>query len=301
MSNIINEIKKEFNFQIDNFNLNEINNLCKLINSSKGNIYFTGVGKSGNIAKHCCDLLKSISYLCFYLDLLNLTHGDIGTMSEKDIIIMFSNSGNTHELISIIPLLKKIGVKTIGICCNKNSKFKQLCDFIITTPFEQEISGNINKIPTNSVMSHLIFSNILVSILKTNISLDKYKENHIAGTIGKNLLKIKDCLKTEYPKIIIKNKSVKLNDIFLEMTTKKIGCCFFQSDNNDLYGILTDGDIRKLLISNSKLDTIELSDINKNFEFESDLNKYLIDCKNQRYIPILKEKKIIGIIRNNKK
>ena len=301
MENILSEIKEEFNFQINNFNVKEITNLSKIIHSVTGNIYFSGVGKSGNIAKHCCDLLKCISYSCFFFDLLNSTHGNIGTMKNNDIIIMFSNSGNTYELINVIPLFKKIGIKTIGICCNTKSRFKELCDLTIITPLKKEISGNIDKIPTNSVMSHLIFCNILVSPLKKNISLDKYKENHISGNIGRNLLKIKDCLIYDYPKIIIKNNTIKLNDIFLEMTTKRIGCCFFEKENKELIGILTDGDIRKLLIFNPKLESITLSNINKEFEFETDLNKYLTDCKNQRYIPILKEKKIIGIIRNNKK
>ena len=105
---------------------------------------------------------------------------------------MFSNSGNTTEIINIIPIFKNIGLKTVGICCNEISKFKELCDIIIITPFNNEISGVINKIPTNSCMSHLIFCNILVSLLKNNISLDKYKENHLSGNIGKNLLKVKD-------------------------------------------------------------------------------------------------------------
>ena len=80
MSEILSEIKEEFNFQINNFNVKEITNLSKIIHSVTGNIYFSGVGKSGNIAKHCCDLLKCISYPCFYLDLLNSTHGNIGTI-----------------------------------------------------------------------------------------------------------------------------------------------------------------------------------------------------------------------------
>ena len=99
----------------------------------------------------------------------------------------------------------------------------------------------------------------------------------------------------------MKNKSIKLNDIFLEMTTKRIGCCFFERENKELCGILTDGDIRILLINNPELKLITITDINMDFEYETDVNKYLINCKNQRYIPILKQKKIIGIIRNNKK
>jgi YrbI family 3-deoxy-D-manno-octulosonate 8-phosphate phosphatase len=188
---IIDEIKKEFNYQIDNFNLKKINNVCEIIKNIEGNIYFCGVGKSGNIAKHCCDLLKCISFPSFYLDVLNSTHGDIGTLTNKDIILIFSNSGNTLEIVNIIPLFKNIGIKTVGICCNEISTFKDLCDIVIVTPFKNEIGGVINKIPTNSCMSHLIFSNILVSLLKNNISLNKYIKNHLSGNIGNILLKVK--------------------------------------------------------------------------------------------------------------
>tara|TARA_B100000401_G_scaffold435621_1_gene377643 strand:- start:2705 stop:4063 length:1359 start_codon:yes stop_codon:yes gene_type:complete len=293
---IIYEIKKEFNYQINNFNLNEIIELSKIIKNIDGNIYFCGIGKSGNIAKHCCDLLKCISLPSFYLDILNSTHGDIGTLTNKDIILMFSNSGNTKELVDIIPLFKNIGIKIIGICCNQNSKFKELSYINIITPFKSEISGEINKIPTNSCMSHLIFSNILVSILKKNISLEQYKENHFAGNIGKNLLKVKDVLIKEYPKIILKDK-ININNILLEMTKYKIGCCFFVNNENNFIGIITDGDIRRLLLTN-KLQDINIKNINKKYYSIEDDNKYLSEINYKSiFIPVLKNNKILGIFR----
>lgn len=292
------EIKDEFNYQINNFNIKDIENLANEISTTTGNVYFCGVGKSGNIAKHCCDLLKCISIRCFFFDILNSTHGDIGVLNNNDIILMFSNSGNTNEIIELLPLFKKIGIKTIGICCNKESKFKELSDITIITPFRQEISGEINKIPTNSYMSHLLFSNILVSLLKKNISLDMYKENHSSGNIGRKLLKIKDCIITEYPKIIL-DKDIEINTLFFEMTKYLIGYCFLIDKNENLLGILTDGDIRRLLLQYPKKKEINLDDINKNYYFETDINKYIVSCKKYCYIPILKDNKIIGIINYN--
>lgn len=303
MENVISEINKEFNYQIEEYknNKEDIAKLSDIINQSSNNIYFCGIGKSGNMAKHCSDLLKSINYPSFYLELINLNHGDIGTLKINDIIIIFSNSGNTNELLNLIPLFKNKNVKTIGICNNKDSKFNLVCDITFTLPFKNEISGDIDKIPTNSVMSQLIFINILVSFLKKNIDVNKYKLNHLGGDIGRRLLKIKDCLILDYPKIIIDKSSISLTSIFLEMTTKRIGCCFFEKKKKNLFGILTDGDIRKLLIKKPNLNYIELNDINTNFSYESDTNKYMNDCLNQRYIPILENKNIIGIIVNNYK
>lgn len=297
---ITDEIKKEFNYQIENFNLEKINNLCEIIKNIEGNIYFCGVGKSGNIAKHCCDLLKCISFPSFYLDILNSTHGDIGTLTNKDIILMFSNSGNTTEINNIIPILKNIGIKTVGICCKEQSKFKELCDFNIILPFKNEITGTIDKIPTNSCMSQLTFCNILVSLLKNNISLDKYKENHLSGNIGKKLFKVKDIFIKEYPKIIMNdiNENIEINKVLLEMTKYKIGCCFFTDTEDNLLGILTDGDIRRLLLI-MDYKYININNINKNYYYIEDLEKYVFEINYNycNYIPIIEKTKIIGIIR----
>jgi arabinose-5-phosphate isomerase len=212
---------------------------------------------------------------------------------------MFSNSGNTKELLNIIPILQNIGLKIIGICCNDKSEFTRLCDTAIVLPFNKEIGGNIDKIPTNSIMSQLIFCNLLVSILKDNIDIDTYKDNHLSGNIGIDLLQIKDVLKTEYPKIIINlNDSIELNEILLEMTQYKIGCCFFVNNDNELFGILTDGDIRKLLIKN-KVEYITMNHINDNYYYEIDKNKFIFSCKKYNYIPLLKNKILEGFFSNN--
>ena len=299
-NNIIKEIKNEFLYQIKNFNIEEINNLGKLINDCNGNIYFCGVGKSGNIAKHCCDLLKCISIKAFYFDLLNSTHGDIGTLKNNDIILMFSNSGNTIELVNLIPLFKEIGIKVVGICCNKDSKFNEYCDNIIVTPYQKEISGVIDKIPTNSFMSHLLFSNILVSLLKNRIDLNSYRQNHLSGNIGKNLLKVKDLLIKEYPKFIINNNkfNININIILLKMTEYKIGYCFFVTNDKKLIGILTDHDTRKLIISGKN--NIQINNINRNYQYIDNVNIYIKDLNKSKFIlPVIEKNIFKGIIINN--
>ena len=300
-NDIISFIKKEVNYQLDNFNIEDIENFCKLILevNKNNNIYLTGVGKSENIAKHCCELLKSISIKSFFINPINLLHGDIGTIMKDDLIILFSNSGNTKELISIIPFLKARECKVCGICCNKNSKFKDECDIVLVTPFKKENYGEIDYIPTNSSISHLLFTNILVFKLieLSKISLIKYKNNHPAGNIGSHLKTINDIIiKDNYPKIIFNDK-IELKDILLQMTKYRIACCLFSNKNNEIIGILTDYDIRKLLLINSSLKYIKLDEINKDYYYESDLNKYLNQCeKKYKYCPILNNKKIIGLV-----
>jgi arabinose-5-phosphate isomerase len=292
--NIIKEIKNEAIYQLNNFNINEINKIVKLLSECSSNIYMTGIGKSENIANHFCNLLKSISINCFNLNAINALHGDIGTVKENDLIFLFSKSGNTNELIQLIPFLKERKCYIIGICCDNNSHFLSLCDQTFKLPFNNEIDGEINKIPTNSYMSQLFFSNIIVSILKNKVDINRYKNNHPAGTIGKNLRKIKDCIISDFPKILI-NIDTKLYDVLLEMTKYKIGCCFFVNDDNELIGILTDGDIRRLLLKDENKKIININDINKSYYYEENLDKFIYECK-KGYIPIIINNKLIGII-----
>ena len=294
----VSQIKNECLFQLNNTNLKDIEKIKnKILEVNKmNNIYLTGIGKSENIAIHTCNLLKSLSLKCFYLNTTNSTHGDIGTLQENDLIILFSKSGNTKELINIIPFLKTKKVIIFGICCNKNSDFLKLCDETVILPFKKEIDCNINSIPTNSYMSFLFFTNILASSLSENLSIDNYRYNHPAGNIGKNLLKISDALVYEFPKIILKER-VDLNTILLKMTQLKIGCCFFVDENDILLGIMTDGDVRRILLEKSDIKYVSVNDINTKFYYETDKNKFVKDCKKIGYIPILENNIILGIIK----
>lgn len=298
---IIDQIKNESLFQLNNFDIDALNNLSKIIlnYNNTNNIYFIGVGKSLNMAQHTCNILKSINISCNILDPLNSMHGDIGCLKKGDLLLCYSKSGNTKELIDIILYIKQKGCYIIGVCCHKDSKFKKLCNSNIVLPFKNEIlnNNNISSIPTNSYMAFVYFTNILTYylILNSKLTLENYKINHPAGNIGEKLKKIKEVLIDRYPKIILKEK-VALYEILLKMTQYKLGCCFFVDDNNNLLGLLTDGDIRRKILNNFEMKQISINEINTDFYYETDLNKYLKDCKKIGYIPILQNKKIIGII-----
>ena len=299
--NILKDIKLEMYYQLKNIDINSINMLATKIHNTKttNNIYFCGVGKSENISIHCCNILKSIGINAFNLNILNSTHGDIGSLRENDLILLFSKSGNTNEIIELIPYLKNKCCELIGICCNNNSKFKEICDETIILPFKNEIKCNIDCLPTNSIMSFVFFTNILVFQLCNTLNLQKceYKLNHPAGNIGNSLKQIKDVLITDYPKVIINKTKNDLSNIFLEMTQYKIGCCFFVNNQQELLGILTDGDIRRLLLKTPDLKEISINELNTNFYYETDIHKFVKICKKIGFIPILNNKKIIGIIK----
>ena len=235
---------------------------------------------------------------------MNSTHGDLGCVKNKDIIIFFSKSGNTQEIINKIDLFK---CYKIGICCHIESKFLKYCDYNIVLPFQSEITNtkNINCIPSNSYMSQLFFINILINNLieKSQINLDSYKSNHPAGNIGNNLKIVKDVIINKYPKIIL-NDNIELNKILLEMTQYEIGCCFFVNKNNNLLGVLSDGDIRRILLNNN-IKNITIKNINTKYTFinNSDIyvkdlctNKDFLKYKKAKFIPIIENNILIGII-----
>jgi len=297
---VIKDMKKEMYYQLENINIECINKLAIKINRliTNNNIYLCGVGKSECISIHCCTILKSIGINAFNLNILNSIHGDIGSIKENDLILLFSKSGNTKEIIDLLPYLKQKKCEIIGICCNKNSKFIDLCDDTILLPFISEIKCNVDCLPTNSIMVFIFFINILVYEMCNILKLDKsrYKLNHPAGNIGNSLKQIKDIIITDYPKIELNNTNANLSTIFLEMTKYKMGCSFFVNNNDELLGILTDGDIRRLLLNKSDLKEISMNDLNTNFYYENDDTKYINMLKSYNYIPILNELTIIGIV-----
>lgn len=278
----------------NNYNIDYI--VDKILNSN--NIYTLGVGKSNHIASLFSDLLKSININSFNLNLLNITHGDLGCINKNDLCIFFSKSGNTSEIIDIINLFN---CYKIGVCCNKESKFNNYCDYTLYLPFRDELYNdkNINCIPSNSLLIQTIFVNICIQelIMKSNINKDIYKCNHPAGNIGKNLLKVKDVIINEYPKIVL-NTRIKLNTILLEMTKYNIGCCFFVNDNNNLLGLLSDGDIRRLLLSDSNIE-ININNINRDYKYIDNDDKYInnINDKHSKFLPVIINNKIIGIVK----
>ena len=295
---VIKKIYSELNYNINKLNLNKVGQLADLIKNHKHNIYITGIGKSKNMAIHMSEVLKSVSINSFYLDATSALHGDIGPLDKNDILILFSKSGNTKELMCLMPFLKKREVHTIGITCDEKSKFDNFCDQVINLPMRNELCNTIQSIPTNSCMVQLIFINILIAYISEEFDINKYKNNHPAGTIGKSLKTVGDCLSKEFPLIkIVKNENISLMNVLLEMTKYSIGCCVFVDENNKIIGILLDGDIRRLHLKDITKSTITIEDLNKNYVKETDKNKFIYELeKKHKFIPFVENDIIKGLI-----
>lgn len=300
INEIKNEIKNEINYGIDNLDLDLIIKLKEYIQQIKGNIFISGIGKCEIISIHMINLLKSISYKAFHISIQNSSHGDIGCMDENDICILFSKSGNTQELINFIKNIKLKNIKVITITCNENCKMKELSDFHITLPLNSELTIGIINIPNNSCLIMMTFINLLTKLLE-NIEIDKYKINHLSGNIGDDLKYIEDIMIKDYP-LLIMNESIDIIDIVLEMTNKKIGFLIVNDKNNNIIGVISDGDIRRF-IKNKKLEKIFIHDINKNFFNYTNKKRIFKDIKRTllkyKFIPIIENKKCIGLLCEN--
>jgi len=289
---------------LDNFfntiDITNINLLLKKIKEEKNNnIYFLGVGKSSNIAQQTSDILKSLSYKCFNLDVQKLLHGDIGVVNNN-LIIIYSKSGNTKEIINIIDLLLERNCYLVGVFCNSNNELSKKCHLNIYLPLAQEIDS-FNLIPSMSITLYSIFTNILVENLSFNISLDEYGKNHPAGDIGKKSnLYVQDIMKKKEDCCIMFINNT-LRECIINMTEKRSQCCIFLKDNK-LYGIITDYDIRKYLEENDDIN-ININDIINTtpsyVKCNTRLNNVKHDNKNLSGIPILDNKhNFIGLLNN---
>jgi arabinose-5-phosphate isomerase len=304
-------IQKEYENLIQDFPEYNILRLKKDIITSQNNIYILGVGKSETISLHLTNLLKSIGINAFNLNVLNALHGDIGTLNENDLVIMFSKSGNTFELLELSKFIKKKKCKIWGICCEVESLFNTICNEVVVLPLLKELEGKtIKTLPTNSCLVQIIFSNILTILIEKEISLtlEGYGDNHPAGSIGDKLKKIKDIIIYNFPIINIKDivqdatkKEILLQEVLLQMTQYSIGCCFFINEQKELVGVLSDGDIRRLLLNDMEKKYISINDINTDFYYETDMNKLVSDItliKKKKFIPILSnDMRMIGIIK----
>ena len=262
--------------------------LCKEIHNCKGKLIILGVGKSGHIANKLSATLSSTGTPSFFIHPSEAMHGDIGSVSKKDTVLIISNSGCTAEIIPLLPNLKKIGCKILSLCGNKNSKIYEDSDISINISVNKEACP-LNLAPTSSTTSALVAGDVIAVILMKmrNFKSDDFGKNHPGGRLGKNLnLKVKDIMRKgkDIP-IILKKK--KLKDALIEMTKKNLGCVIINDEKKKVIGFFTDGDLRRSI--NNLLDIHHTA-------IEETMTKKFISCEGNDYaldiLNIMKEKKI---------
>ena len=215
----------------------------------KGKVILTGMGKSGIIARKISSTLASTGTPSFFMHPAEASHGDLGVISKNDAVIVLSNSGNTKEIVSILPAIKLIGAKIIGFSGNKRSRLFELSDYFFDVSVAQEACP-YNIAPTASTTAQLAIGDALaVALLKERNFLEEdFAKLHPGGSIGKKFIKVAELMHNG-EEIPLVRDTVLLKDAILEMNSKRLGLTGVIDENNFLCGIIVDGDLRRAMLS----------------------------------------------------
>ncbi|WP_299226367.1 SIS domain-containing protein [uncultured Psychroserpens sp.] len=252
-------------------------NAVSLIYNSKGRVVITGIGKSAIIANKIVATLNSTGTPSVFMHAADAIHGDLGLILEDDVVICISKSGNTPEIKVLVPLIKNAKNKMIAITGNDNSFLAQQADFILNAYVEQEACPN-NLAPTTSTTAQLVIGDALaVCLLELRgFSSKDFAKYHPGGALGKRLyLRVSDLSSVnEKPKVDL-NTSAK--DVIVEISEKMLGVTAVV-DNNKIAGIITDGDLRRMLTKNEAFIHLTAKDIMSNNPKRIDEDAMAIDA-----------------------
>ncbi len=224
------------------------------LTACNGKVIITGVGKSGLVAQKFAASLTSVGYMAIYLNPLDALHGDIGIVRDGDVVVLISNSGETSELVALLPFFDKRGVNTIGILGRVDSSLGQRCTAVFDASFARDAAPIESVSTPSTAVAIAACDGLLVEcILARNISVEEFALNHPAGAIGRRLtLTVGDVM---IPSNMLQfvSRAAQLPEVIEALTTQAIGAVLVKHDRIDtaLGGIITDGDLRRALRRNS--------------------------------------------------
>lgn len=215
--------------------------------SAKGRIIITGMGKSGHIGKKIAASLASTGTPSFFVHPAEASHGDLGMITEDDVVIAISNSGESKELIDILNYCKRFGIKLISITKNPESSLGKAGDIVLLLPNNGEACP-LGLAPTSSTTATLVLGDILTAglIERKGFTKADFNARHPGGKLGSILQRVSDLMHVgnEMPLL---NEDADMQKVLLEMTSKRLGCVGFTNKDGELTGMLTDGDLRRCL------------------------------------------------------
>ena len=221
---------------------------CEIIFNCQGRVVVIGMGKSGHIGNKIAATLASTGTPSFFVHPGEASHGDLGMITEADVVLALSNSGETSELTSILPVIKRKGIQLISMTGNPKSTLASFANVNLDTSVEKEACP-MNLAPTASTTVSLVMGDaIAVALLDAKgFTEDDFALSHPGGSLGRRLLlKVEDIMHKESDVPVV-STSTKLTDALLEMSQKRLGMTCVVDENGKLCGIFTDGDLRRAL------------------------------------------------------
>ena len=274
----------------------------ELLFKTKGRVVLTGVGKSGLICKKIAATLSSTGTPAFFLHPTDAAHGDLGMVRGEDTVVAVSNSGETEELLSIIPIIKSFGIPVIAITSNPESSLARLSDVVLNLHVKKEACP-LNLAPTTSTTATLALGDALAAALMKlkGFTSSDFKRLHPGGKLGIRLSRVKDLMRKgkEIPAV---SPETPVKEVIYEISSKKLGATLVVDNEKKLIGIITDGDLRRAfergfgLNSKAKEIMTEKPKVINGELFAEEALKIMEENKITVLPVINKEGKVVGIV-----
>ena len=241
--------------QLDHLDAN-FESACEKILTCEGRVIVTGMGKSGHIANKIAATLASTGTPAFFVHPGEASHGDLGMITPKDLVLAISNSGETPEVLTILPIIKRMGIPLIGLASAPDSSLAKLSDVYLNILIEQEACP-MNLAPTASTTTTLAIGDALaIAVLNArDFNEQDFARSHPGGSLGRRLLLYVEDIMHQGDEIPQINQQQSLSDALIEMSTKGLGMTAVIDQDGKLMGVYTDGDLRRTLADNIGLDT----------------------------------------------
>ena len=292
-SNAIIGLKRQIN--------EDFRNTVELMLENKGNLVFSGIGKSAIIAQKIVATMNSTGSSAVFMHAADAIHGDLGIIREGDIVVILSKSGETPEIKMLIPLIKLRGNKIVAMVGNPQSYLAQQADHVLDVSVSDEAIPN-SLAPTSSTTAQLVMGDVLALILMRcrGFSTDDFAKLHPGGALGKQLyLRVRDLyVKNERPEV---GPDDNLTRVIIEMTHKRLGATVV-CDGSKLLGIITDGDLRRMLMNCPDIEHVKASQIMTSDPKTIEEDALVVDALHKMrhnsitQLPVIRDGKYLGII-----
>lgn len=303
---LLSQQKQLLEYFFQNVDASELEKLAEFASCCAGSLFLTGVGKSGAIARKLASTFVSTGTASLYLSPQDALHGDIGNVRARDAVLFLSKSGESEELLNLLPHLKKREVALAALVSAPESRLARAVDLAVFLPLLKEM-GPHELIPTTSCALQLIAGDVIAlrAMEKCGTSLEQFALNHPSGQLGRRLsLRVRDLMLTG-SQIPLVDPGQTLKIALFELTRKRCGCLVVANRARQLLGIFTDGDLRRLL-QNRGTGALEHS-----LEQVMNRNPKVIDADASAYralqemensgpiaeVPVLEESKLIGLLK----
>jgi arabinose-5-phosphate isomerase len=279
----------------------DFQNTVELLLENKGNLVFTGIGKSAIIAQKIVATLNSTGTTAVFMHAADAIHGDLGIVREGDIVVVLSKSGETPEIKVLVPLIKLRGNRIVAMVGNPQSYLAQQADYVLDVSVSDEAMPD-SLAPTSSTTAQLVMGDALALILMKcrGFSTEDFAKFHPGGALGKQLyLRVKDLyVHNERPEV---RPDDNLTRVIIEMTHKRLGATVV-CDGDRLLGIITDGDLRRMLMNGPDIEHVKASQIMTSNPKTIDDEALVVDALHKMrhnsitQLPVMHEGKYLGII-----